>query len=56
MVTVTLPGSFVAYPGDRVALRLERMGLEGSFRVAETENTFSALRGGTATLTLKEDG
>ena len=55
-MTVTLPGSFLAYPGDRVVLRLERMGLEGNFRVAETENIFSAQRGGTVTLTLKEDG
>lgn len=55
-VTVTLPGSFLAYPGDRVALNLERMGLGGTFRVAETENSFSAMEGGTVTLTLKEDG
>lgn len=55
-VTVTMPGSFPAYPGDRVALNLERMGLGGTFRVAETENVFSAVEGGTVTLTLKEDG
>ena len=55
-VTVTLPGSFPAYPGDRVTLKLERMGLGGTFRVAETENVFSAVEGGTVTLTLKEDG
>ena len=54
IVTVTLPGSFGAYPGDRVALRLDRMGLEGLFRVAETENVFSAVDGATVTLTLKE--
>lgn len=56
IVTVTLPGSFAAYPGDRVALRLDRMGLAGTFRVAETENVFSAVRGSTVTLTLKEGG
>ena len=39
-----------------VALNLERMGLGGTFRVAETENSFSAMEGGTVTLTLKEDG
>ena len=55
-VTVTLPGSFPAYPGDRVALNLERMGLGGTFRVTETENSFSAMEGGTVILTLKEDG
>ena len=54
IVTVTLPGSFTAYPGDRVALKLERMGLRGLFRVAETENVFSAVDGAVITLTLKE--
>lgn len=53
-LTVTLPGSFLAFPGDRVALRLERMGLEGTFRVAETENVCSASEGTTVTLTLRE--
>ena len=52
-VTLCLPGSFPAFPGDRVDLRLERMGLSGSFRVAEAANTFSAERGATAALTLK---
>jgi len=55
-VTVTLPGSFLAYPGDRVTLGLERMALEGTFRVAEAESEFSAVKGATVTLTLKEDG
>ncbi len=52
-VTLCLPGSFPAFPGDRVDLRLERIGLSGSFRVAEAANTFSAERGATAALTLK---
>ena len=54
VVTVTMPGSFLAFPGDRVNLNLSRMGLSGEFRVAEAENVFSARNGGTATLTLKE--
>lgn len=53
IVTVSLPGSFLAFPGDRVDLRLDRMGLSGSFRVAEAANAFSAERGATAALTLK---
>ncbi len=52
-VTVRLPGSFPAFPGDRVDLRLDRIGLSGSFRVAEAVNAFSAERGATAALTLK---
>lgn len=40
-VTLTLPGSFPAFPGDRVALELGRVGLSGEFRVAEAENVFS---------------
>ena len=56
MVTVTLPGNFLAFPGDRVTLELERMGLSGDFRVAEAENVFSAGQGATAILTLKERG
>ena len=54
VVTVTMPGSFFAYPGDRINLNLSRMGLSGEFRVAEAENSFSARSGGTVTLTLKE--
>lgn len=54
VVEVTLPGSFPAVPGDRVSLRLERLGLSGSFRVAEAESRFSPREGATATLTLKE--
>lgn len=55
-VTVTLPGSFLAFPGDRVALELGRMGLSGAFRVAEAESVYSARNGATVTLTLKERG
>lgn len=50
---VTLPGSFLAFPGDRAAVRLERMGLTGTFRVAEAENRFRQREGATAVLTLK---
>jgi len=54
IVTVTLPGSFLAFPGDTVTLELNRMGLSGVFRVAETQNRFSARDGARITLTLKE--
>lgn len=50
---VTLPGSFPAFPGDRAALSLERMGLNGTFRVAEAENRFDSRNGAMAVLTLK---
>ena len=50
---VTLPGSFLAFPGDRAALSLERMGLSGTFRVAEAENRFDGGNGALVTLTLK---
>lgn len=53
---VTLPGSFLAFPGDRAALSLERMGLTGTFRVAEAENRFDSRSGATAALTLKPLG
>lgn len=52
-VEITLPGSFLAFPGDRAALRLDRMGLDGTFRVAEAENRFDGQNGATAALTLK---
>ena len=55
-VAVTLPGSFLAFPGDRAALELARLGLSGEFRVWSAENTFSASRGAAVTLTLKECG
>lgn len=50
---ITLPGSFLAFPGDRAALNLERMGLSGTFRVAEAENRFDCGNGASAALTLK---
>lgn len=50
---VTLPGSFLAFPGDRVSLSLDRMGLSGTFRVAEAENRFDGGNGALVTLTLK---
>ena len=52
-ISVTLAGNFLAFPGDRVQLELEHMGLSGIFRVAEAENRCSA-KGATITLTLKE--
>lgn len=52
-VTVTLPGSFLAFPGDRVRLELPRLGLTGEYRVAEAENQCSAT-GATVNLTLRE--
>ena len=55
LVTVRLPGSFLAFPGERVRLALTQMGLAGDYRVAEAENTFSASGGATVTLTLKEE-
>ena len=54
-LTVRLPGSFLAFPGDRVRLELSRMGLAASCRVMEAENTFSASEGAAVTLTLKEE-
>lgn len=51
---LTLPGSFLAFPGDRVRLDLSRLGLSGTFRVAEAENRFSVTSGAVVTLTLKK--
>ena len=53
-VSITLPGSFLAFPGDIIALEISKMGLKGTFRVAEAENVFSGKAGATATLTLRE--
>jgi len=50
---VTLPGSFPAFPGDRAAVSLERLGLSGTFRVAEAENRFDCQSGAEAALTLR---
>ena len=55
-VIVTLPGSFGAFPGDLVTVRLEKLGLTGNYRVAETENRFSAREGAVMIWTLKECG
>ena len=52
-VTVCLAGSFLAFPGDRAAVSLGRMGLSGTFRVAEAENRFDSRNGARAVLTLK---
>lgn len=54
LVSVTLPGAFLAFPGDRVELQLNRIGVEGTFRVMEAETVFSARDGTTVTLTMKE--
>lgn len=54
-VALTLPGNFLAFPGDRVSLTLERLGISGTFRVSEAENRFSAQQGTTAVLTLKKE-
>ena len=53
-ISLTLPGSFLAFPGDIITLDLSKMGLTGTFRVAEAENMFSGKDGATATLTLRE--
>lgn len=56
VVEVTLPGNFLAYPGDQVELEVRRLGLYGTYRVAEAENTCSARQGAAARLTLKRRG
>ena len=53
-VTVKLPGSFTAFPGDVVRLDLPALGLAGEFRTAEAENELSPGNGETITLTLRE--
>ena len=55
-LTVRLPGSFLAYPGDIAQVDLPRLGLRRELRVAEAENTFSPGGGAVITLTLKERG
>lgn len=50
---IALPGSFLAFPGDRAEVDLERLGLKGTFRVAEAENRFDQRNGAEAVLTLK---
>lgn len=54
VVTLCLPGSFLAYPGDCLDLELPRLGLSGTFRVAEAENDFSQDQGAVVTLKAKE--
>lgn len=49
-----LPGSFPAFPGDDVDVELTRLGLQGTFRVTEVENSFSSRRGAEAVVTLKK--
>lgn len=53
VVTVELPGSFRAFPGDRVRLALEKMALAGLYRVETAENRFSAREGAVMRWTLK---
>lgn len=53
-LTLTLPGSFGAYPGDRVAVELERLGLSGLYRVETAENRFSVREGAVMSWSMKE--
>lgn len=52
-VEVTLAGGFLAFPGDVVVLKLERMGLAGTYRVAEARTRADG-GGETVTLTLRQ--
>ena len=52
-IRLCLPGRCLAFPGDRVGLRLDRMGLAGEYRVAEAESEAAPDRGETCTLTLR---
>ena len=53
-IEIKLPGTFLAFPGDSVRLDLNTMGLSGTYRVAEAENTASPRTGETITMTLRE--
>ena len=53
-VELKLAGNFLAFPGDTVQLDLEALGLSGTYRVAEAENTASPETGEISTLTLRE--
>ena len=53
-VEVELAGCFLAFPGDVVRLRLEALGIDGEYRVAEAENRASPETGEVSTLTLRE--
>lgn len=55
-IVLTLPGSFLAFPGDEAELSLERMGLSGIYRVAQADNRFSLSGGATVELTLEKRG
>ena len=55
-IALTLPGSFLAFPGDEVEMSLERMGLAGIYRVAQADNRFSLNSGATVELTLEKRG
>ena len=51
-VEAVLAGGFLAFPGDRVELNLERTGLRGTYRVAEAR-TRAGADGQTTALTLR---
>ena len=53
-IELELAGCFPAFPGDVVRLRLETLGIDGEYRVAEAENTASPERGEVSRLTLRE--
>ena len=53
-IEVELAGCFLAFPGDVVRLRLEALGIDGEYRVAEAENRASPETGEVSTLTLRE--
>ena len=53
-IEIKLPGTFLAFPGDSVRLDLNTMGLSGTYRVEEAENTASPRTGETITMTLRE--
>ena len=53
-IELELAGCFLAFPGDVVRLRLEALGIDGEYRVAEAENTASPERGEVSRLTLRE--
>lgn len=52
-VEVTLAGGFLAFPGDTAVLKLARMGLTGSYRVAEARTRADG-GGESVTLTLRQ--
>ncbi|MBR3641322.1 MAG: hypothetical protein IKN53_04760 [Oscillibacter sp.] len=54
-LVLTLPGSFRAFPGERVRLETETWGRAGTYRLAEAENAFSAETGATMTWMLRKE-